>query len=68
MELARQESVTRPAILSSNGSIELAEDDKIRIQTKPKGGEWTDLLDEQVPSRMEWDVQIVISIEEVEKE
>lgn len=59
MELSRTESVTTLASLYGSLTLTMSEKTKVRIQTKEHGGNWEDLIVDQVPSDKKWSLNIM---------
>ena len=58
MELSRTECITTPASLYGSLTLTMSEKTKVRIQTKERGGEWEDLIADQVPNDKKWSLNI----------
>ena len=58
MELSRTESVATLASLYGSLTLTMGERTKVRIQTKEHGGEWEDLIADQVPKDKKWSLNI----------
>ncbi|MBU0791913.1 MAG: hypothetical protein KKC55_15805 [Gammaproteobacteria bacterium] len=59
MELTRKESVTTLASLYGSLTLTMIEKTKVRIQTKEHGGEWEDLIADQVPNGTKWSLNVM---------